>query len=80
MRRNKAPWYVFLLPEIILGLFTFAFLALFAWVLWVLWCFVMPALWVGGPEAILNPGYWVFFGALALFRIITLMMGLGRLK
>lgn len=36
---------------IVLGIF---------WLMWSLWCWVLPQVWVGGPENIVAPGYWLF--------------------
>ncbi len=32
------------------------------WLLWSLWSFVMGEIWPDGPEALVNPGYWLFIG------------------
>lgn len=33
------------------------------WLLWQLWTWVVPQLWPSGPEAFINPGFWLFAGA-----------------
>jgi hypothetical protein len=40
------------------------------WCLWSLWSWVLPQIWVGGPEAVIHPSYWLFVGMLLLASLI----------
>lgn len=40
------------------------------WLLWSLWCFVIPQLWVSGPENFTHPSFWLFAAAWVLFVIV----------
>lgn len=45
-------------------------IALVALPIWALWCWVLPQLWPTGPAALIQPSYWLFVGALILFRLM----------
>jgi hypothetical protein len=40
------------------------------WLFWLLWCAVMPAIWVGGPQNIVEPSFWLFVGVCILISFI----------
>lgn len=42
----------------------------FYWLIWSLWCWVLPQIWIGGPENIVSPGFWLFAGAFFLMSIV----------
>ena len=37
-----------------------------SWCFWSVWCWVLPQLWVGGPESITNPSWLLFFATTCL--------------
>lgn len=37
---------------------------------WLLWCFVLGAIWPDGPQAIVNPSFWLFVGGWVLISMI----------
>ena len=39
--------------------------------IWALWTFVMPQVWVDGPQAIVNPGYWLFVCEWLLLGLVS---------
>jgi len=40
------------------------------WLFWCLWTWVFMQLWPTGPQAIINPDYWVFVGMIFLVSFI----------
>ena len=40
------------------------------WLFWLLYTWVMPQVWPSGPEAIIDPGYWLFVGMLLILSLI----------
>lgn len=38
--------------------------------LWLLYTWAMPQLWIGGPENLVNPGYWLFTGSWVLLGLV----------
>lgn len=54
---------------VIFGIVALILLALW-WVVWSLWCYVLGAVWPGGPAAIVAPGYWLFVAAWLLLGFI----------
>lgn len=79
MRRNRVPWYVFVLPEAVGALVALVFFAVYALGLWLIWISVVPGLWESGPNSLTSPGYLPFFGALFILRCLG-YIALGRPK
>jgi hypothetical protein len=50
-----------ILVPIVLGIY---------WLFWCLWTWVLPQLWPHGPQAFIEPGYWLFVGMLFLVSMI----------
>lgn len=43
------------------------------WPIWALWTLVLMTAWPTGPEAIVNPGYWLFVGEWVLLAVVARM-------
>lgn len=39
------------------------------WLLWTLWCWVLPQVWIAGPENIIHPNFWLFAAAWFLLTL-----------
>lgn len=60
------------LPTILIVLSIVGGIALAIWfAMWHLWTFVMAHVWPDGPQAIVNPGYWLFMGEVFLMYIVA---------
>lgn len=41
------------------------------WCFWKLWTWILPAIYPTGPEALINPGYWMFVGMVILVAFVA---------
>ena len=40
------------------------------WCIWQLWIWVLPQIWVGGPEPFTSPAFWTFAGMWFLMTLV----------
>lgn len=40
------------------------------WLIWQLWIWVLPQIWVGGPESFTSPSFWPFAGLWFLMSLV----------
>lgn len=44
------------------------------WLFWMLWCWVLPQMWPGGPQQIIQPDFWLFWGVVMLVGFVGRFM------